>query len=82
MFGFYFLKNAGDVISDYASAKRYADTERYGQFFHAMLVAGVYFAPSQFEAGFMSSAHSEGDIQATLAAVKQYMESLVVHAGK
>lgn len=82
MFGFYFLRNSGDVIGDYASAKRYADTERYGQFFHAMLEAGVYFAPSQFEAGFMSSAHSEADIQMTLSAVKQTMESLVVHAGK
>ncbi len=82
MFGFYFLKNSGDVINDYANAKRYANTERYGQFFHAMLEAGVYFAPSQFEAGFMSSAHSEADIQTTLSAVKQYMESLVVHVGK
>ncbi len=82
MFGFYFLKTPDDVITDYASAKRHANTERYGQFFHAMLEAGVYFAPSQFEAGFMSSAHSEADIQATLVAVKQTFESLLAHAGE
>jgi len=68
MFGFYFLKTAGSVIADYASAKRQADTERYALFFHAMLEQGIYFAPSQFEAGFMSSAHTSADVQATLAA--------------
>ncbi|MFN8561218.1 MAG: glutamate-1-semialdehyde 2,1-aminomutase [Anaerolineae bacterium] len=68
MFGFYFLKSPDAAILDYASAKQYADTERYARFFHAMLERGVYFAPSQFEAGFMSSAHIPGDIQATLAA--------------
>jgi glutamate-1-semialdehyde 2,1-aminomutase len=70
MFGFYFLKTPQTGIVDYASAKQYADTERYSRFFHAMLEQGVYFAPSQFEAGFMSSAHVADDIQATLSAVK------------
>jgi glutamate-1-semialdehyde 2,1-aminomutase len=70
MFGFYFLKEAGMTITDYASTKRYADTERYKRFFHAMLEAGFYFAPSQFEAGFMSTAHRETDIQATIEAVE------------
>ncbi len=70
MMGFYFLKEAGAVIRDYDSAKAYAHTERYGKFFHAMLENGVYFAPSQFEAGFMSSAHSDEDIQSTLDAVR------------
>lgn len=68
MFGFYFLKSPDAAILDYASAKQYADTERYARFFHAMLERGIYFASSQFEAGFMSSAHTPGDIQATLAA--------------
>lgn len=73
MFGFYFLKEAGARITDYAGAKAYADTERYGRFFHAMLSRGFYFAPSQFEAGFMSSAHSEEEIAATLGAINQVL---------
>jgi glutamate-1-semialdehyde 2,1-aminomutase len=68
MFGFYFLKTAESAITDYVSAKQYADTDRYARFFHAMLEQGVYFAPSQFEAGFMSSAHTPEDIQTTLSA--------------
>jgi glutamate-1-semialdehyde 2,1-aminomutase len=71
MFGFYFLEEAGQTITDYASAKRFADTAAYGRFFHSMLERGVYFAPSQFEAGFSSSAHSSADIQTTLAAVRE-----------
>ncbi|MEW5008711.1 MAG: glutamate-1-semialdehyde 2,1-aminomutase [Cycloclasticus sp.] len=46
------------------------DQERFKQFFHAMLKQGVYLAPSAFEAGFVSAAHSEQDIQQTLAAAK------------
>jgi glutamate-1-semialdehyde 2,1-aminomutase len=68
MFGFYFLKTPETAIADYASAKQFADTERYAHFFHAMLEQGVYFAPSQFEAGFMSSAHTPEDVQTTLSA--------------
>jgi len=67
MFGFYFLKTPDTAIVDYESAKRFADTARYARFFHAILERGVYFAPSQFEAGFMSSAHTTEDIQATLS---------------
>jgi glutamate-1-semialdehyde 2,1-aminomutase len=52
-------------VTDYASAKR-ADTSRYARYFHAMLERGVYLAPSQFEAGFISLAHSEDDIDATI----------------
>lgn len=73
MFGFYFLKTPDAAITNYALAKEYADTERYGRFFHAMLECGIYFAPSQFEAGFMSSAHTEEDIQTTLSAVQKVM---------
>lgn len=71
MFGFYFLKDANAVIDNYDAAKQYADTERYGKFFHAMLAEGVYLAPSQFEAGFMSHVHSEADIQKTLEAAER-----------
>jgi glutamate-1-semialdehyde 2,1-aminomutase len=70
MFGFYFLKEKGAEIRDFATAKQYADTARYAAFFHAMLACGVYFAPSQFEAGFVSAAHTEEVIQHTLTAIK------------
>ena len=76
MFGFYFLKEAGAQITDYDTAKQYANTERFRQYFHALLGQGVYVAPSQFEAGFMSSAHSDDDIQATLDAVRRVMVTL------
>jgi glutamate-1-semialdehyde 2,1-aminomutase len=71
MFGVYFLAEDRVSIVDYASARKYADTGRYAAFFHAMLEAGFYFAPSQFEAGFMSIAHSEEDIDQTVAAFEQ-----------
>ena len=52
---------------DYATAKT-ADTKRYGAFFRAMLDRGIYLAPSQFEAAFLSAAHSDEDIRKTVAA--------------
>jgi glutamate-1-semialdehyde 2,1-aminomutase len=55
-------------VTDYACARQ-ADTERYARFFHALLDEGVYFPPSQFEALFVSAAHSDADINATIAAV-------------
>jgi len=55
-------------VFDYASARK-ADAQRYARFFHAMLDAGVYLPPSQFEAMFVSSAHNEADIDATIEAV-------------
>jgi glutamate-1-semialdehyde 2,1-aminomutase len=58
---------------DYAGA-RSADAQRYARFFHALLDGGVYFPPSQFEAAFVSSAHSEADIDATIAAVNAALE--------
>lgn len=76
MFGFYFLREAGVTISNYAEAKQHADTERYGRFFHAMLEAGVYLAPSQFEAAFVSTAHGDEEIEATLKAVEQVFRML------
>ena len=76
MFGFYFLKEAGATVDNYASAKQYADTERYGRFFHAMLQRGIYFAPSQFEAGFMSIAHGADEVEATIQAVREVLPSI------
>jgi glutamate-1-semialdehyde 2,1-aminomutase len=77
MFGFYFLREAGAHIRDYATAKQYADTERYARFFHDALYNGVYFAPSQFEAGFVSSAHGDDEIQTTLDAVRAALQTAV-----
>jgi glutamate-1-semialdehyde 2,1-aminomutase len=76
MFGFYFLKDKGKIITDYTSALAHADTDRYGAFFHAMLDKGYYFAPSQFEAGFMSSAHSDENIEETVAAFASVVADL------
>jgi glutamate-1-semialdehyde 2,1-aminomutase len=51
-----------------------SDRERFKKFFHGMLDAGVYLAPSQFEAGFMSTAHGEADIEKTVSAAVQVMK--------
>lgn len=59
-----------DPVNDYESAKK-SDTQRYARFFNGMLQRGVYFAPSQFEAAFISAAHSHEDIEQTLAMVKE-----------
>ena len=64
MLGFFFTDGP---VTDLASAKT-SDTALYGRFFHAMLDRGVYFAPAQFEAGFVSLAHTEADVDRTIAA--------------
>ena len=46
------------------------DREHFNRFFHAMLEQGVYLAPSAYEAGFVSAAHGEAEIDATLAAAR------------
>jgi glutamate-1-semialdehyde 2,1-aminomutase len=62
-------------VTDYASAKK-SDTLAYGKFFRAMLEQGVYLAPSQFEAAFLSTAHSPADISKTLKAARAAFRSL------
>ena len=57
-------------VADFASAKR-SDTARYARFFHAMLARGVFLAASQFEAAFVSLAHSEGDIESAAQAARE-----------
>ena len=47
----------------------HSDRERFKKYFHGMLNEGIYFAPSQFEAGFISAAHSSRDIEQTVNAV-------------
>lgn len=62
-------------VTDYASAKM-ADTETYGWFFHGMLDHGAHFAPSQFEACFVSTAHDEDAIAQTVQAAKEVLKAL------
>ena len=65
----------GDPVWNLADAMK-ADRERFKKFFHGMLDAGVYLAPSQFEAGFMSTAHGEADIEQTVKAAARVLKSL------
>jgi glutamate-1-semialdehyde 2,1-aminomutase len=68
MFGFFFTELARvDTFEQVMGC----DVERFKRFFHLMLQEGVYLAPSAFEAGFVSTAHSEADIQQTLDAAKR-----------
>ena len=67
MFTFFF--NVGPV-TDWDSARR-SDTARFGRFFRAMLDRGIYLAPSQFEAAFLSAAHTEEDIRKTIEAANE-----------
>ena len=62
-------------VRNYADAKL-CDTARYAAFFHGMLDRGFYFAPSQFETGFVSRAHTEADIDATIAAAREVFPAL------
>ena len=62
-------------VTDWDSAKR-SNTESFAKFFHAMLELGVYLAPSQFEAAFLSYAHSDDDLETTLKAARQAFAKL------
>jgi glutamate-1-semialdehyde 2,1-aminomutase len=67
MFGFFF---ASQLPQNYGAVMA-TDKERFNRFFHAMLDRGVYLAPALYEAGFVSAAHSDADISATVAAARQ-----------
>jgi glutamate-1-semialdehyde 2,1-aminomutase len=62
-------------VTDYASAKR-SDTKRYAKYFHGLLERGIYTAPSQFEAGFVSLAHTKRDLDRTIAAARAVLATL------
>jgi glutamate-1-semialdehyde 2,1-aminomutase len=66
---------AQEPVVDWNSAKK-ADTKRYGLFFHGMLEQGIYLAPSQFEAAFLSTAHTSADIEKTIRAARVAFKSL------
>ncbi len=66
---------AAAAVTNYASAKA-SDTERFARFFRALLDRGVYFPPSQFEAAFVSLAHSDEDVKRTIAAAGGAFEEM------
>jgi glutamate-1-semialdehyde 2,1-aminomutase len=72
MFSVFFT---GENVRDWPTAKT-SDTARFGKYFQGMLARGVYLAPSQFEAGFVSSVHDEGVIEATLEAAEAVFRTL------
>ena len=65
----------GEPVYSVADAMK-SDRERFKKFFHGMLDAGIYFAPSQFESGFISTAHTTGDIEKTVRAAAQVFRQL------
>ena len=72
MFGLYFSKTPPNSFDEVMKSNR----ENFKKFFHLMLNKGIYFGPSAFEAGFVSAAHNDNDIELTLDAVKQSFENL------
>jgi glutamate-1-semialdehyde 2,1-aminomutase len=72
MFGAFFCD---EPVRDWESAKR-SDTQRFSRYFRGMLEAGVYLAPSQFEAGFVSTVHGPAEIDATLKAAEVVLSGL------
>jgi glutamate-1-semialdehyde 2,1-aminomutase len=73
MFGLFFT--AVDKIENFEQVST-CDVERFKRFFHGMLEKGIYLAPSAFEAGFLSAAHGEKEIQATLVAAEEVFARL------
>ncbi|HUW29092.1 MAG TPA: glutamate-1-semialdehyde 2,1-aminomutase [Sulfuriferula sp.] len=73
MFGLYFRATAPQTYAEVMEC----DKEAFNRFFHAMLDAGVYFAPSAFEAGFVSAAHGDAELEATLAAADRVFAQMV-----
>jgi glutamate-1-semialdehyde 2,1-aminomutase len=72
MFGMFFT---GNSVHDYEDAKK-SDLNKFARFHRGMLEKGIYLAPSQFEAGFTSLAHTEEDIEKTIAAAKEVLSSI------
>jgi glutamate-1-semialdehyde 2,1-aminomutase len=69
MFTFFFT---GGGVIDWETAK-VCDTEKFGRFFRGMLERGIYLAPSQFEAAFLSAAHTDEDISRTIQAAGEVL---------
>ena len=75
MIGFFFVRNAGDAVTNFAEAT-HADAEKYKIFFHQMLDHGIYLAPSQYETLFISLAHTEEIIERTLEAADHALAAI------
>ncbi len=73
MFGVFFT--GADAVNNYQQVMA-CDTARFNRFFHGMLAEGVYLAPAAYEAGFMSAAHADADIEFTLAAAARVFATL------
>lgn len=65
----------GNSVHNYDDAKK-SDLNKFARFHRGMLEKGIYLAPSQFEAGFTSLAHTDNDIEQTLAAAKEVLADL------
>jgi len=72
MFCGYFTSQPVHNVAD----AMHSDRERFKKFFHGMIEEGIYFAPSQFEAGFLSTAHSAADIEKTVSAAAKVLRTL------
>ena len=68
-----------DPVKNYADAKR-SDTKRYAKFFREMLDRGIFLAPSQFEATFISAAHTSADIDRTLVAARESLQAIAAES--
>ncbi|MBF0470650.1 MAG: glutamate-1-semialdehyde 2,1-aminomutase [Gammaproteobacteria bacterium] len=74
MFGLFFSEER--EITSFSQVMQRCDSDRFARFFHGMLAEGIYLAPSAYEAGFVSSAHSDDDIGATVAAAAKVLRRL------
>ncbi|MFA0810932.1 glutamate-1-semialdehyde 2,1-aminomutase [Microbulbifer epialgicus] len=73
MFGFFFTEES--KVTNYQQVMA-CNNERFNHFFHGMLEEGIYLAPASYEAGFMSAAHTDEDIEATIAAAEKVFARL------
>ena len=64
-----------EPVTDYDSAKK-SDTEKFARWFRGMIKHKIYLAPSQFEAMFISGAHTDADVERTISAAKLVFETL------
>lgn len=76
MFGFFFMKDNKKTVDNYQDAKSNCDANLFGKFHKEMIKNGVYLPPSQYEACFISSQHSDEDIQKTLDAAEKSFQTL------
>ncbi len=73
MFGFFFTADSTHPLPQNYGQVMATDKERFNRFFHGMLDAGIYLAPALYEAGFVSAAHGDAEIEATVAAARRVL---------